>query len=277
MEQDISGLARKHLLLRNNPTWLPCTSPGMIPIEFRRQVLVQIFWWAVGEEGFLRLPNSRVAEGAGIYFSVAREMRRVPDIGVAARPGVTHLAGDSQSVITCIFRVRETSLQAEIGAMAFLASWGNRAVEVHLSVLVSGAVYPFARPCKVRDRKLKEKTVAPVEVGLASSPRPDHQVEAFRSRLSFFVTRLVEAVPALLHAEVGVADSRAKDIGAFCEIPLDRLGVGRARGFEMGSVYVRIDNLGMAGPAGVGACGEASGQRDEQAYEGETHRAHRRN
>src|SRR5689334_15329171 len=65
----------------------------------------------------------------------------------------------------------------EIGAVAFEATLGNRAVEDSLRGRVAGTVGPYTRRCKIGNGQLGELVVDPVQVALSFTPRTKYDIK----------------------------------------------------------------------------------------------------
>ena len=180
-------------------------------------------------------------------------MRRlIPHVG--APVPMTFLTGDPEHVVAGVPRRAGDRADRKRRAVAFQAVRDDESPKVDLAVHVAGTVNPSLDPHEIRGGQLEQQPASPVEVGLAASPRPDHQVDALGSRLppGRIDGSLVESVIVPLHSEVDARRSGAQDAAARGKLSFDGPSTGIGGRVEVGGLAERGDDLPVARLARVG-------------------------
>ena len=146
---------------------------------------------------------------------------------------VTLFAGNAELEVTGVFNRAGAGFEPEGGSITFEASRADHAVKVDLAIQVTGAIDPRVYSREIRNRKLKQEAVLPIEIGLSFSSRPNHEIDALSpgqvpSRIE---AGLIEATVAALHLEMDIGRPRAQRVMPFGKASLYRLGYRRAPKF----------------------------------------------
>src|SRR5205823_11850569 len=95
--------------------------------------------------------------------------------------------------------------------------------KVHLTIVIPGTVYPRSDSAQIRDRQLEQEPGLPEEIGLSSSPRPDHDVDTLgRSPPPRRVDAgLIESAVAPLHFEIDALRPGTQQVVPRCKGAFD--------------------------------------------------------
>jgi len=164
---------------------------------------------------------------------------------------VTFFTGNAQHIIPGIPHGAVIYLDRKRGAVTFQAARDDEPPKVDLAVRIARAICPLLDAREIRDRQLEQEPAPPVEIGLPSSPGPDHQIDTLRSpRPSARVNAgLVESTIALLHDEVHAFSTGAEQVMPFVKTCFDGSSGGLGGGAEVSRLNERRENLLVACPA----------------------------
>src|SRR6266480_5560155 len=129
-------------------------------------------------------PVSR--ESAGIENVLSRRGRRVrrliPDVGSPV--AVAFFTGNTQHVRAGVPHAASIPTQYERSRVTLQTSRYDESSKVYLAIRIAGTVYPLSDSRQIGNRQFEQEPASPIEIGLSSPPRSDHQVNGFRTRRS---------------------------------------------------------------------------------------------
>ena len=161
-----------------------------LPGRWRNHIIIELRTGPVGERRPLGIPFARMAQRANVQLPISGETRRIENVfphrlrrmrrvilDVLLPRAMALLTGNTERVVARVSQRTTIPIQRERSGMTLQTARDDESSKVHLTIVIPGTVYPRSDSAQIRDRQLEQEPGLPEEIGLSSSPRPDHDVD----------------------------------------------------------------------------------------------------